>query len=71
MNKEIQDLLDFIYLKKNIILRVEIKGLLGVIKFDSEIIFTTAGFQSQQTVLAFLGGIAYSICAFTIPISIN
>jgi len=39
---------------------VEIQGLLGVVKNNEEIIFTTAGAQSVPVVEAFLGGIMYS-----------
>jgi len=39
---------------------VEIQGLLGVVRNNGEIIFTTAGVQSGPVTEAFLGGMMYS-----------
>jgi len=39
---------------------VSVEGLLGVVKNDGVIIFTTAGMQSIAVIEAFIGGVMYS-----------
>lgn len=53
-----QKIEEYVYLlaEMKVYVSVSIEGLLGVVKMDNQIIFTTAGIQSAAVIEAFLGG---------------
>lgn len=57
----IRNYIDIIYRKSGKSMSVEIEGILGVIKQDGHIIFTSAGVQNSASIEAFLGGIVYGL----------